>query len=143
VIENADLTIAIEPPKVHKKTNSIHIKTEALSRDSPTASAETMSSPVSIDSVADQNMNIDTVEPVQKERTIKISQRSPSPPPPTLPPPPPSKPKHKKVDSVTAEELKKCRRIMNKLTKSSSALPFTEPVDEVLDGAPGYYKMIT
>jgi transcription initiation factor TFIID subunit 2 len=131
----------IEPPKTHKKTNSIHIKTEALIRDTPMVSAETMSSPVSTDSSVDQSMDIDLVEPVQKERTIKISHRSPSPTPP--PPPPPPKPKHKKVDSVTAEELKKCRRIMNKLNKSNSALPFTEPVDEELDGAPGYYKMIT
>lgn len=66
------------------------------------------------------------VEPV-------VKPRAPSPPP---------KPKHKKVDSATAEELKKCRRVFNKLNKSRSALPFIQPVDEVLDGAPGYYTVI-
>lgn len=100
-----------------------------------------MSSSVPASSSVEESMEIDTVEPVQKERTIRISQRPASPTPPA--PPLPSKPKHKKVDSATAEELKKCRRIMNKLNKSESILPFTEPVDEIIDGAPGYYKMIT
>lgn len=53
------------------------------------------------------------------------------------------KSKHKKVvDSVTAEELKKCRRVLNKINKHGCALPFVQPVDEVLDGAPNYYKII-
>ncbi|EPB84066.1 hypothetical protein HMPREF1544_09197 [Mucor circinelloides 1006PhL] len=136
--------------KSHKKTNSIVIKTESLSQEVPEAStattttavtapsstAETDTSPVSI--VSSEHMDIEHVEP-----TIDIPfqpmERTPSPPP----PPPPPKPKHKKVDSATAEELKKCRRVINKLNKSSAALPFTVPVDEELDGAPGYYKMIT
>lgn len=58
-------------------------------------------------------------------------------------PAPVSKPKHKKVvDSATAEELKKCRRVLNKINKYRCALPFVQPVDEVLDGAPNYYKII-
>lgn len=130
----------LEPSKSHKKTNSIHIRTESLSQDvpettTPASAPETVSSPVAIDS--NEHMDIEHVEPIV-DVPFEPIERSPSPPP-----PPPPKPKHKKVDSATAEELKKCRRVINKLNKSRAALPFTEPVDEVLDGAPGYYKMIT
>ncbi|KAG1474498.1 hypothetical protein G6F56_000326 [Rhizopus delemar] len=66
-----------------------------------------------------------------------------------LSPPPVSTPihvhkiKHKKaVDGVTADELKKCRRVLNKINKHKCALPFVQPVDEVLDGAPNYYTVI-
>ncbi|KAI9251722.1 hypothetical protein BY458DRAFT_444054 [Sporodiniella umbellata] len=56
---------------------------------------------------------------------------------------PAQKIKHKKVlDSVTSEEIKKCRRVLNKINKHKCALPFVQPVDEVLDGAPKYYKII-
>ncbi|KAF1796919.1 hypothetical protein FB192DRAFT_1291393, partial [Mucor lusitanicus] len=132
--------------KSHKKTNSIVIKTESLTQHVPeaaaaaatatpsTSAAPPATTPVSIDS--SEPMDIEHVEPALDFAPFQPMERTPS-------PPPPPKIKHKKVDSATAEELKKCRRVINKLNKSSAALPFTVPVDEELDGAPGYYQMIT
>lgn len=127
----------IEPAKP-KKATTIHIKAEppVEATAAPIAATETVSSPTDIEAV--DMMDID--EPhVVKEVPVTVTEkpRTPSPAP-----PPPPKPKHKKVDSATAEELKKCRRVINKLNKSRSALLFIEPVDEVLDGAPGYYTLI-
>ncbi|OAC99282.1 hypothetical protein MUCCIDRAFT_116414, partial [Mucor lusitanicus CBS 277.49] len=99
-----------------------------------TSAAPPATTPVSIDS--SEPMDIEHVEPALDFAPFQPMERTPS-------PPPPPKIKHKKVDSATAEELKKCRRVINKLNKSSAALPFTVPVDEELDGAPGYYQMIT
>ncbi|KAK4514480.1 erg10, acetyl-CoA C-acetyltransferase [Mucor velutinosus] len=144
--------------KSHKKANSIVIKTESISQQVPeaataatssapstpnaaaaaaAAASKAATSPVSIDS--SEHMDIEHVEPTLDYPPFQPMEHTPSPPP----PPPPPKIKHKKVDSATAEELKKCRRVINKLNKSSAALPFTVPVDEELDGAPGYYQMIT
>lgn len=98
-----------------------------------------------------------TAEDVRNHTVVETPKRPPPiPVEPVLPPPPPPpqrqvsvevtpslpKPKHRKVDSATAEELKKCRRVINKLNKQNCALPFTQPVDEVLDGAIGYYSVI-
>ncbi|RCI05559.1 hypothetical protein CU098_000262, partial [Rhizopus stolonifer] len=56
---------------------------------------------------------------------------------------PTSKPKLKKIShGSTSEELKKCRRVLNKLNKYDCALPFVQPVDELIDGAPNYYEII-
>lgn len=125
----------IEPSKP-KKITTIHVKAEPPVEDKPVTivAPETVSSPTIIDEP--DMMEID--EPhVVEEVPIEVTEK-----PRTPSPPPPPKPKHKKVDSATAEELKKCRRVFNKLNKSRSALPFIEPVDEILDGAPGYYTVI-
>lgn len=81
-------------------------------------------------------MDIEHVEPTSDYAPFQPMERTPS-------PPPPPKIKHKKVSSATAEELKKCRRVFNKIKKADCALPFNVPVDEERDGAPGYYQMIT
>ncbi|KAI8636070.1 hypothetical protein BD408DRAFT_377484 [Parasitella parasitica] len=130
-----------KPVKTHKKANSIQIKTESLSQE---AVPDTVAPSATTTAAATLPVTIDTSSPMAVvEPTVAIpfepSKHTPSPPP----PPPPSKHKHKKVDSATAEELKKCRRVFNKLNKSRAALPFTMPVDEALDSAPGYYAMIT
>jgi hypothetical protein len=107
---------------------------------------------MSIDSTSE---NITIAEEVRNHTVAEIP-KGPTPVAvePVLPPPAvrqasvevapssPPKPKHRKVDSVTAEELKKCRRVINKLNKQHCALPFNQPVDEVLDGAIGYYNVI-
>ncbi|KAI9279295.1 hypothetical protein BY458DRAFT_502620 [Sporodiniella umbellata] len=49
--------------------------------------------------------------------------------------------KPKKLQSLS-EELKKCRCVLNRLNKYNCALPFVQPVDEKLDGAPNYYTII-
>ena len=43
---------------------------------------------------------------------------------------------------MPADQAKDCRRILGKLQKNRAALLFSQPVDEALDGAPGYYKVI-
>lgn len=136
----------------HKK-----IKTENLSQDIPSlSSADTVSSPLSIDSTFTDNETIvedvqhQTIrEPTPKQQPTPIIVEEPSLPstaaivqPSVVVKATPPKPKTKKVDSATAEELKKCRRVLNKITKLQAALPFTQAVDEVLDNAPGYYKAI-
>ncbi|KAI8088239.1 hypothetical protein BDF21DRAFT_378346 [Thamnidium elegans] len=151
-----------EKSSKHKKSNSLSVKTESLPQDIPLSSEPTIDSPTftEIDDVP-ENMTI--VEP-PKNRTVIEKPKKPSPliveplqrvvtptpaangtPPPRTPTTivvAPPKPKHKKVDSHTAEELKKCRRVINKLNKQHCALSFTQPVDEVLDGAIGYYTVI-
>lgn len=49
----------------------------------------------------------------------------------------------KKPDNMSLYEFKKCRRVLGKIQRHRSALAFLQPVDEELDGAPGYYKFIT
>ncbi|KAI9479594.1 hypothetical protein BDB00DRAFT_173553 [Zychaea mexicana] len=48
----------------------------------------------------------------------------------------------KKPDGMTVSDFKKCRRILGKIQRHKSALAFLQPVDEELDGAPQYYKII-
>ncbi|KAI9256062.1 hypothetical protein EDC94DRAFT_636102 [Helicostylum pulchrum] len=151
-----------EKPSKHKKSNSLNVKTESLPQDIPFSSEPTIDSPTftEIDDVP-ENM---TIVEAPKNRTVIEKPKKPSPlvveplqravtptpdtngtPPPRTPTKivvGPPKPKHKKVDSHTAEELKKCRRVINKLNKQHCALSFTQPVDEVLDGAIGYYTVI-
>ena len=43
---------------------------------------------------------------------------------------------------MPADQAKDCRRILGKLQKNRAALLFVEPVNEALDGAPDYYKII-
>lgn len=49
----------------------------------------------------------------------------------------------KKPDNMSLYEFKKCRRVLTKIQRHRSALVFLQPVDEELDGAPGYYTLIT
>ncbi|KAI9278501.1 hypothetical protein BDA99DRAFT_8605 [Phascolomyces articulosus] len=48
----------------------------------------------------------------------------------------------KKPDGMSNSDFKKCRRILGRVQRHKSALAFLQPVDEELDGAPGYYTAI-
>jgi hypothetical protein len=49
--------------------------------------------------------------------------------------------KHKSSDGVV-DDLKKCKRIFNRINKQDAAFYFCHPVDEAADNAPNYYQII-
>ncbi|ORZ15810.1 hypothetical protein BCR42DRAFT_415941 [Absidia repens] len=61
---------------------------------------------------------------------------------PKAPKPTASKTVAKKSSKMPSGESKKVRRIYNKLQKHRAAAVFLQEVNEVLDGAPGYYEII-
>ncbi|KAI9488830.1 hypothetical protein BDB00DRAFT_25073 [Zychaea mexicana] len=70
-----------------------------------------------------------------------------SPPPSSTTSPEPTRPSIKtpyppEPTEMPAGQAKDCRRILGKLQKNRAALLFVQPVDEALDGAPDYYKII-
>lgn len=71
------------------------------------------------------------------ETTVPVS-----PPPSSNASPEPVKPSAPALEPMPADQLKSCRRILGKLQKHRSAILFLQPVDEALDGAPDYYKII-
>lgn len=71
------------------------------------------------------------------ETTVPVS-----PPPSSNASPEPVKPSAPAFDQMPTDQLKNCRRILGKLQKHRSAILFLQPVDEDLDRAPNYYKII-
>ncbi|KAH8552281.1 hypothetical protein BGW37DRAFT_304462 [Umbelopsis sp. PMI_123] len=101
-----------------------------------------------------------TASPVSETPKITIPMPAPTPPPaivsgtPTTPTTvtisKPSKPKEPKAPKPTApitdgmpfEDLKKAKRILNRLLKHKASFWFRQPVDPIRDGAPDYFKYV-
>ncbi|KAF7727505.1 hypothetical protein EC973_007483 [Apophysomyces ossiformis] len=75
--------------------------------------------------------------PVPKQKTATATPVMEKPAE-TIPP----KPAPKQTKGMPAEDTKKARRLLTKLQKHRAAQSFLQPVDEVLDGAPDYFKII-
>ncbi|KAI8141998.1 hypothetical protein BJV82DRAFT_616718 [Fennellomyces sp. T-0311] len=90
----------------------------------PSAPAPTITSPPST-SAAPTPVPEPTPQPVDKQISVQVPKVT-----------------SKKPDGMSNGDFKKCRRILGKIQRHKSALVFLQPVDEELDGAPGYYKII-
>ncbi|KAI8388692.1 Bromodomain-containing protein [Radiomyces spectabilis] len=128
--------------KPKKASTTIHIKTEAAAESTVPASgpSATPSIPKTPPSTVVSTTTTATAPTPAPATTVAMeapvaskAQVKPTPTPKLV---------IKKGEGMPSDEAKKARRILNKLIKHRSAIPFLQPVDENLDGAPDYFKII-
>ncbi|KAI9312583.1 hypothetical protein BX666DRAFT_1984486 [Dichotomocladium elegans] len=131
VAQPPNATVPPTPPTAAKKVVTIadtHAKT--LPMAATPASPSTKPSQVSIPATLQATLP-PSLEPLQQEPPADSASGYPVP-----------KISSKKPDNMASSDYKMCRRILSKIMRHRSAIAFLQPVDEDLDGAHGYYKII-
>ncbi|CAO3608282.1 unnamed protein product [Cunninghamella blakesleeana] len=113
------------PPSIRSYVSK---NVDEATNDQSSPSSTISSRPSSPTSPVTQN-----ISEMKLTTTVKPSKQ----PKPTVP-----KVTIKKTHKLPSSEWKKIRRIYNKLQKNRAAAVFLLPVNEELDGAPGYYNLI-
>jgi hypothetical protein len=121
-------SITVKVPKVPKTPKTP--KTLKVSTTATAPSAKTDSPTVTVK--PPRPVVTEPAEPVTKSHPHQSSTSASTAAP---------KHKHKSSDGVI-DDIKKCKRIFNRINKQEAAFYFCHPVDEAADNAPNYYQII-